>query len=80
MVGLTGTHSFVGDIKVTLTSPAGTSVVLFDEICVDNSQDFNLNLDDEAANNISCPPTNNQTAKPQNLLAAFDGFVAQQLA
>ena len=73
VVGLTGTHSFVGDIKVTLTSPAGTSVVLFDEICVDNSQDFNLNLDDEAANNITCPPTNGQTAKPQFLLSAFDG-------
>jgi len=73
VLGLTGTHSYVSDLTVTLTSPAGTSVVLFDEIC-NSATDFNINLDDEAALvTIPCPPTGNQTAKPSNPLAAFDG-------
>jgi subtilisin-like proprotein convertase family protein len=72
VVSLVGTHSFVSDITVTLTSPAGTSVILFDQVC-DGFQNFNINLDDEAASAITCPPTGNQTAKPQNLLSAFDG-------
>lgn len=73
VVGLTGTHSYVSDLTITLTSPAGTRVVLFDEIC-GSASNFNINLDDEAALvNIPCPPTGNQTAKPANPLAAFDG-------
>ncbi len=73
VVGLTGTHSFVADLTVTLTSPAGTSVNLFEEVCL-GSANFNINLDDEAIlNNIPCPPTGNQTAKPANSLSIFDG-------
>ncbi|MBC7889475.1 MAG: proprotein convertase P-domain-containing protein [Ferruginibacter sp.] len=72
VVGLTGTHSYVGDITVKLTSPAGTTVTLFDQVC-DNAANFNINLDDEAAGNIACPPTGNQTAKSLNPLSAFDG-------
>ena len=73
IVGLAGSHSYVGDITVTLTSPAGTSVVLFNQIC-SGSSDFNINLDDEAVlTSIPCPPTGNQTAKPTNPLSIFDG-------
>jgi len=73
IVGLAGTHSYVGDITVTLTSPSGTSVDLFDQICTD-SEDFDINLDDEAVLvNIPCPPTASQTAKPANPLSIFDG-------
>ncbi|MEP7107794.1 MAG: reprolysin-like metallopeptidase [Ferruginibacter sp.] len=73
VVGLTGTHSFISDITVTLTSPVGTSVILFDKICSSN-KNFNINLDDEATLvTIPCPPTGNQTARPQNPLSAFDG-------
>ncbi|MEO5893798.1 MAG: zinc-dependent metalloprotease family protein [Ferruginibacter sp.] len=73
VVRLTGTHSYMNDLTVSLTSPAGTTVVLFNEICPGGAEDFNINLDDEAAIAIPCPPTNNQTARPQNLLSAFDG-------
>ncbi|MEO6729852.1 MAG: reprolysin-like metallopeptidase [Ferruginibacter sp.] len=72
VVGLTGPHSFVSDITVTLTSPAGTSVVLFDGICF-GTANFNINLDDEGGIDIPCPATGNQTARPQNSLTAFDG-------
>ncbi len=73
VVGLAGTHSYISDLKVTLTSPAGTSVVLFDTICT-SSTDFNINLDDQAGLvSIPCPPTGNQTARPQFPLSAFNG-------
>lgn len=72
VVGLTGSHLYVADITVTLTSPAGTNVVLFDQIC-SGFADFNFNLDDEAALAIGCPITGNKIFKPQNVLSAFDG-------
>jgi len=73
IVGLTGTHRFVFDLTVTLTSPAGTSVDLFDQVCP-GSANFDMNLDDEALlSSIPCPPTGRQTAKPANPLSSFDG-------
>jgi len=73
IVGLTGTHSYVGDLTVTLTSPAGTSVILFDQVC-NNNVNFDINLDDQAIlASIPCPPTGSQTAKPANPLSIFNG-------
>ena len=73
VVGLTGTHTYVGDLTVSLTSPAGTTVVLFDEVC-DDAQNFLVNLDDEAALvTLPCPFASNQTARPAGSLSAFDG-------
>jgi subtilisin-like proprotein convertase family protein len=72
VVSLAGSHALVSDITVTLTSPTGTNVILFDQIC-NGYQNFNLNLDDEALLAIPCPLTGNQTSKPQDLLSAFDG-------
>ena len=73
VLGLAGSHSYINDLTVTLTSPAGTSVVLFDTIC-NNEADFNINFDDEALlATIPCPPTGNQTVRPRHPLAAFDG-------
>lgn len=73
VVNLVGTHSYISDIKVTLTSPLGTTVTLFDGICGSDA-DFNLNFDDEATSNVfQCPPTVNQAVIPLDLLSAFDG-------
>ncbi len=73
VVGLAGTHTFVGDLTISLTSPAGTTVVLFDQVC-DDAQNFFVNLDDEASLiSLPCPFAANQTAKPLGLLSAFDG-------
>src|SRR5688572_6741407 len=41
---LRGTHTFMGDVKISLTSPANTTVVLFNGIC-SSSKNFNLSLD-----------------------------------
>jgi len=73
--GLTGTHSYMSDLIVSLTSPAGTTVTLFDQICGTGAfADFALNLDDQAAAaTFPCPPVGNVTVKPQSLLSAFNG-------
>lgn len=72
VVGLNITHSYINDLTVSLTSPANTTVVLFDQIC-DTYTDFNLNLDDQAAATIPCPATGGTDAQPANPLSAFNG-------
>lgn len=73
VVDLAGTHSYVSDLKISLKSPAGTSVVLFNAICGSDA-DFDLNFDDAApAGAIPCPPTTGGTYRPTNLLSAFNG-------
>ncbi len=73
VVGLKGSHSYINDITVRLSSPAGNTVVLFDKVC-DAEQNFDLNLDDESGiSTFPCPPIGGVTIKPQNPLSAFDG-------
>ena len=73
VTGLKGTHTYVGDLMITLKSPTGTIDTLFKEIC-GNATDFDINLDDEAVlGNITCPLTGNQTARPLRPLSVFDG-------
>lgn len=72
VLNLNGTHLWISDIIVTLRSPAGTEVTLFSEICGDED-DFDLNLDDEAATIINiCPPTGGGTFQPLGDLSDFD--------
>ena len=76
VVNLVGTHSYVSDLRISLKSPAGTSVTLFSAICGSNT-DFNLNFDDAApAGAIPCPPTTGGTYRPTNLLSGFNGQTA----
>lgn len=73
VVGLKGTHSYISDLDVKLTSPAGTTVLLFDEIC-GSADNFDLNLDDAAAlSSFPCPPIGGVTVKPQGTLSFFNG-------
>ncbi|MCW3105529.1 MAG: hypothetical protein JWQ09_35 [Segetibacter sp.] len=69
VVGLKGKHTYVGDLTVSLVSPSNTAVILFSEPC--SGQDFDLNFDDEAANDLACPLNDGQTAKPLQPLSAF---------
>jgi subtilisin-like proprotein convertase family protein len=72
VVGLTGTHSWISDLKITLRSPSFTTITLFDEIC-DDEDDFNINLDDAAPTfTFPCPPTGNVSVVPQQSLSAFN--------
>jgi subtilisin-like proprotein convertase family protein len=70
VVGLKGTHSYVGDITINLVSPSNTKVQLFKRTCSDD-KNFNLNFDDQATAAISCPINDGQTSKPGQPLAAF---------
>ncbi len=68
------THTWIGDLTVSLISPAGTTVQLVDQICSSNN-DMNISFDDESSNpyaNIPCPPTDGLAYQPQNALSAFD--------
>jgi subtilisin-like proprotein convertase family protein len=75
LIGLDVSHTWINDLIITLTSPVGTQVTLINRIC--NGEDnILINLDDEAINtynDIPCPPINNDTYQPENLLALFDG-------
>jgi subtilisin-like proprotein convertase family protein len=71
-ITLQGTHTYVNDLTFTLTSPEGTSVILFGQIC-GGIQDFDIVLDDEATNAITCPISLGNTQQPQNPLSVFDG-------
>ena len=74
VLGLDITHSWVNDLKVDLISPNGITVNLFDQICNNGDENFDLNLDDEAASgNFPCPPVGGGTFQPQGSLSALDG-------
>jgi len=73
LVGLTITHTFMSDLRVRLTSPAGTVVTVFTGVCT-NNDNMNLTFDDQASiTTIPCPPTTGASVRPQNPLSAFNG-------
>lgn len=84
-------HSWIGDLKFALTSPAGTSVIIFDRPgfpalgagCNGNNL-HNLTLDDDGGLppiENQCPAGDNEgpltgSFSPNNPLSAFDGQTA----
>lgn len=62
----------VNSLRVSLISPAGTEVVLFDRNC-GNTLNLRLGFDDEAPTAIACPPATNIVHRPVQPLAAFIG-------
>lgn len=52
VLALNGTHTYVGDLTFSLTSPQGTTVVLESGSC-SSDDDFSINFDDEAAGGIT---------------------------
>ncbi len=70
-----GTHSYIWDLIVNLTSPAGTTVNLWTKVC-GNDDNFDIQFDDEATSPYSalpCPPVGGGNYQPNGSLAAFDG-------
>ena len=68
---LVGTHTFMGDIEFSLRSPALTNVVVMARAC-GTAENFNLNLDDQAAPGAwPCPPVGGGTYRPSNPLSGF---------
>lgn len=73
---LGGTHTWVNDLTVKITSPSGTQVTLWANICSPSSAvpGFDLKFDDEAASaTLPCPPTDGLYYQPSQALSAFDG-------
>ena len=73
VLDLIGNHSWINDLVVTLESPSGTIVSLWDQIC-NNEDSFNLSLDDAAAPGaLPCPPIGGGTYQPAGTLSSFNG-------
>ncbi len=64
-------HTYVGDLDVTLISPAGTSVLLYNNHC-GNNDDIIFIVDDEASL-VSCPPNDGENHSVLTLMSEFDG-------
>ena len=83
-LGFLASHTWRGDIRLDLVSPAGTTVRLLEEdtqgTFVDN---YNIRLDDEAATRVNTAPHDTSDdanaprwqnrVRPDNPLSAFDG-------
>jgi len=83
-VGFLATHSWRGDIELTLTSPQGTSVILLipDTALTGDHDNWDVALDDEAPgpadndldDNVAAPNfANDRSGLPNNALSVFDG-------
>lgn len=66
------THTWVGDLRASIESPAGTERALFDSDC-GSADDLLLSFDDEAGSAISCPRNTGAKVTPLETLDAFDG-------
>jgi len=75
VVGLRGTHSYVGDLEMVLTSPSNRSVTIMNRSC-SSYDDFDLSLSNFAPSAIPCPPTDRLPHQPSNAFTAFLGDAA----
>lgn len=74
VVNLAGTHSWISDLTVTLSSPTNASAVLWATIC-DDEDDFDVNFDDAASPGaLPCPPVGGGTYQPEDPLSTFNGL------
>ena len=72
IVALAGTHTYISDLNFTMILPDGTSTAFWSDPCT-FQDNFDINFDDEAANNnYPCPPTDGMTYQPDNPLSIFD--------
>jgi subtilisin-like proprotein convertase family protein len=66
------TIEYVRNLRVSLLSPKGTEVILFDQKCALTNK-FILGFDDESPKDIICPPDDGIVFKPNQALSAFKG-------
>jgi len=74
VTGLIGDYDFIRHIDVRLSSPSGTSVLLFEDLACTGIP-FDFKLDDDAAENIPCPVNTGESYKVEDPdgLAKFNG-------
>lgn len=70
------THTYIQDLVITLISPTGTEVVLFDRECA-AEDDINVIYDDQASDRIICAGPVTGTSQPANSLGGFNEESAQ---
>ncbi len=73
-VNLDVEHTYLSDLVISLTSPAGTTVLLVSSACGDNS-DINAIFDDESPETFTCSgtPAITGTVRPIGTLSSFYG-------
>ena len=75
------THTWAGDIRLTLKSPAGTEVQLIDVAaygCNGGQENLDIGFDDNGtAGNPPCPPTDGLLYQPNQALSNFIGEEAK---
>ncbi len=69
-------HSAVNEIEVTLTNPAGASVVLIPRNACPAGDDYHLDFDDLATSAFACPASNSGSYRPASPLSALAGSPA----
>ncbi len=62
----------IGGLDIRLTSPEGTEVILMSDQCA-NTGVVRITFDDEAPNEVQCPPNQFAPYRPLEALSAFDG-------
>ncbi|PHN07343.1 reprolysin-like metallopeptidase [Flavilitoribacter nigricans] len=67
-----GSYQPVSSLRLSLTSPAGTEVILFDGNC-GNTTDLLIGFDDQAPDTLTCPPDDGIVFQPVKPLADFIG-------
>lgn len=79
-VGFNATHTWRGDLQVTLQSPQGTTVTIISSSANDQDDNYDLLLDSASGNAIDdnnvddvATPYYDRTASPSNSLNAFNG-------
>lgn len=65
-------YNFASKITLTLVSPAGTRVVLYEEKCFSTNR-IDLGFDDDAPIAVACPPDDRRVFTPIGTLADFNG-------
>lgn len=69
----TGTHTWLADLTMTLTSPSGTEVTLMQNTC-DNTDDWSINFDDDVPfGRWPCPATDAGIYQANDSLSVFEG-------
>lgn len=73
---LQGTHTYINDLRFTLTSPTNKSAVFWNRPC-GSENNFDISFDDQAASNdYPCPPTDGDTYLPDVALLDYIGDMA----
>jgi len=74
VLGIEINHSWINDLTATLQSPAGTKVILFDQICGnENYIDLSFGMEGPSHSNLPCPPASSAVFQPQEALTELVG-------